>query len=252
MSSNVTNINSCLLWEDLKWPEVRPILEKVDDMVILPVGATEQHGKHLPLGVDTMTVQAIAKYAAEKTGIPLLPVLSYGCSYGHTSKWPGTLSLSPSTLTSIVTDIADWLRQSEVRKLAIINGHVGNYAPLKVALENIRYKYPEFLVRIISIWEISDDIERYYRSDANDFHANCAETSMMMALFPEKVNKSEIIDEVDRTEGCFFSYAMDKQSTYGVVGKPSQADGKDGEKYFALATSGLIGLLRAAIKEKIS
>jgi creatinine amidohydrolase len=84
-----------VLWQNLTWEDVAALRDRGITMAILPVGATEQHGPHLPLGVDTLSAEAVAHGASALTGIPVLPSLAYGCSLGHSPKWPGTISLRP-------------------------------------------------------------------------------------------------------------------------------------------------------------
>ena len=76
-----------------------------------PVGSTEQHGPHLSLNVDTLSADAVAQGVSAQTGVPVLPALPYGAAWGHTAKWPGTLSLSPATVTQAVVEIGEWLLQ---------------------------------------------------------------------------------------------------------------------------------------------
>ncbi len=70
-------------WEELSWEQIAQIRDDGIDMAILPVGATEQHGLHLPTGVDTLSAVAIAEAASARTGIPVLPAIAYGCSLGQ-------------------------------------------------------------------------------------------------------------------------------------------------------------------------
>lgn len=71
-----------VLWEELSWKEIESLTKTVD-MVISPVGACEQHGQHLPLGVDTIDCYDIAKRVSAKTGVPVIPPIMYGCSQTH-------------------------------------------------------------------------------------------------------------------------------------------------------------------------
>ena len=93
-------------WEELSWEQIAKIRDDGIDMVMLPVGATEQHGLHLPTGVDTLSAVAIAEGVSAVTRIPMLPAMAYGCSLGHSKKWPGTLPLRPETLSKIISELA--------------------------------------------------------------------------------------------------------------------------------------------------
>ena len=174
-----------MLWEWLTWEEVGALRESGMNMAILPVGSTEQHGPHLSLNVDTLSADGVARAVSARTGVPVLPALPYGAAWGHTTRWPGTLSLSPWTVTQSVVEIGEWLRAaSGFMRLLILNGHYTNAAPLRVALETLRHRYPEMRVALRSVWEVSPRVNAAYTADAQDWHANAAETSLMLAPPP--------------------------------------------------------------------
>ena len=111
-------------------------------VAVLPVGATEQHGSHLATGTDTFFADRVAVDAARQTGDLVLPALAYGCSLGHTSQWPGTISLHPQTLTTVVVEVGRWVHASGFRKLVMVNGHATNGPPCESALLQLRYELP--------------------------------------------------------------------------------------------------------------
>jgi len=80
----MNNKNKAILWEDFNWKERMK-------MVIIPIESCEQHGPHLPLGIDTIDCYEVAKRVSAKTGVPVIPPLTYGCSQSH-GDFPGTLS----------------------------------------------------------------------------------------------------------------------------------------------------------------
>lgn len=100
--------------------------KRAADVAALPVGSFEQHGVRLPLITDTIVACAIAKSAATAHNLMLLPPVTISCSQEHTG-WAGTVSIRSATLTQIVTDIAESLRQAGVDRLVVVNGHGGNY-----------------------------------------------------------------------------------------------------------------------------
>jgi creatinine amidohydrolase len=236
-------------WEELSCEALAALPQRGIDMAILPVGATEQHGPHLPLGVDTFSAVAVAEGASARTGIPVLPALAYGCSLGHSTKWAGTISLRPETLARLALEIAEWTAAAGFRRLLLLNGHVTNWAPLRCGLENIRREYPELRIALRSLWELSPAIHKHYHEDALNFHANCAETGLMLALRPELVDMSKAVDEPDRAAGHLFSYTMDKECVHGVVGTPSRARPEDGAALLATMIETLAGQLKAALTE---
>ncbi|MEJ2061274.1 MAG: creatininase family protein [Gammaproteobacteria bacterium] len=243
---SMPNPNSPIRWEELSWEDLAALREHGMDTVILPVGATEQHGRHLPLGVDTLSAIAVAEGVSAKTGIPVLPPLAYGCSLGHSPKWPGTISLRPETLSRLVVEIAEWVMSAGFSRLLLLNAHVTNWAPLRCALENIRHDRPELRIALRSLWEINHEISEHYHRDARNFHANAAETSVMLALRPDLVDMELATDEPDRSACCFFAYTVDQESLHGGVGNPSEATPEAGTELLDLCINALAAQLEAA------
>lgn len=243
--------SEAVLWEWLTWEEVGALRKSSMDMAILPVGSTEQHGPHLSLNVDTLSAETVAKAVSARTGVPVLPALPYGAAWGHTAHWPGTLSLSPATVTQAVVEIGEWLLQaSGFTRLLLLNGHVTNAAPLRVALETLRFRHPEMRVALRGLWEISPRVNAVYTADAQDWHANAAETSLMMALYPSGVRPDKIADDPDRTGSLFFSYPVPRTSENGATGKPTLATAAQGETLLAWAAEDLSALVRTALTEE--
>lgn len=238
-------------WEEQSWEQIAQIRDAGIDMVILPVGATEQHGLHLPTGVDTLSAVAIAEGASAHTGIPVLPPIAYGCSLGHSKKWPGTLPLRPETLAKMVCEIADWIYSAGFTRMLILNGHVTNFAPLRCGLENIRTDIPEMKISLRSIWELTQEVNEFYTQDGGDnWHANNAETSLMLHLRPDLVNMEKATDEPNRSENCFFSYTVDKESICGGVGQPSQGSERQGQFILDSCVKSLAEKLEGALSEE--
>ncbi len=240
-----------ILWEWLTSEEVGALRGAGMDMAILPVGSTEQHGPHLSLNVDTLSADLVARGVSAATGVPVLPALPYGAAWGHTSKWPGTLSLSPATVTQAVVEIGEWLREaSGFTRFLILNGHVTNAAPLRTALETLRYRHPEMRIALRGIWEISARVAAVYTADAADWHANAAETSLMLARCPQGVRAERIADNPDRTENLFFSYPVPRTSENGATGRPTEASAAQGEALLAWAVEDLSAQVQAALTEE--
>ena len=120
----------------------------------------------------------------------MLPTLPYGCSLGHSRRWPGTLAVQPITLIDFVKDIGDWAYHSGVRRLFIVNTHVTNAAPLRCALEMLRAEHDDLMVALINSATLSARVRDVHFADGEDWHANDAETSLMLAVAPELVRKT--------------------------------------------------------------
>jgi creatinine amidohydrolase len=154
-------------------------------------------------------------------------------------------------VTQAVVEIGEWLlHASGFTRLLILNGHVTNFAPLRVALETLRFRHPEMRVGLRGLWEISPRVAAEYTADARDWHANAAETSLMLACHPQGVRPDKIADDPDRTDDLFFSYAVSRTSESGVTGKPTQATAAQGEALLSWAIDDLSALVRAALTEE--
>ncbi|CAN5716397.1 creatininase family protein [soil metagenome] len=218
-------------------------------VAVLPVGAVEQHGAHLPTGTDALLAARAVAAAIEHTGDIALPVVSYGCSLGHTDHWPGTLSLSVSALTAMMNDIGRWVHASGFRKLIVVNSHATNGPPCQSSLLALRYELPDLRTRFVSLYDITTQATAGYLDDADDPHANEAETSMVMHIHPELVHLERAVDEVDRTVGRVFTYSMPQVTVSGVVGSPTAASAASGEVLFTTIVEGITELLIRARAE---
>jgi creatinine amidohydrolase len=241
-----------LLWEKLTWEDAGSLRDAGVNMCLLPVGATEQHGPHLGTGMDSVNATMLCQAVSRETGTPVLPTLSYGCSLGHSRRWPGTLSLQPQTLMDVIVQIFDWLYSAGFKRLIIVNGHVGNAAPLRCAVDLIRGRWDDAMARVCNIAEFSPRVRAEFFADAEDWHANAAETSLMLALAPEMVRSEKISssDDEDRTKELVFTHPVNRTSKNGVTGFPSRATREQGEKLFRFMVEDLTALVHRAIKEK--
>ena len=212
-------------WHNLTWEEIAQVIAQGVDTAILPVGATEQHGPHLGCGMDAQLAASACHAAAQATGALLLPTLPYGCSIGHSRRWPGTLALSPKTLIDVVKDIGDWAYASGIRRLFMVNSHVTNAAPLRCGLEMLRAEHDDLMVALINTATVSERVREKHFADAADWHANEAETALMLAVAPPLVRREKIkeADDPDRTDGCVFAHPVNRTSLNGVTGFPSRS-----------------------------
>lgn len=172
----------------LSWTDIRDLPKQ--GVVVLPVGATEQHGPHLPVITDTLQVTRVLAAALERLPETVaawtLPALPYGKSSEHAS-FPGTVSLSADTLRATLFDVAEGVRQAGFRRLAFLNGHGGNASVLDAAARDVHAAtgltcfciQPSFWLQ--APFEVSDLETRF------GVHAGELETSLMLALEPALV-----------------------------------------------------------------
>lgn len=238
-------------WAERTWTELPADLAAANHSALLPIGATEQHGPHLATGMDFVLADVLCREVAARTQVPMLPLLPYGCSIGHSRRWPGTIALQPITLINLVKEIGNWAFHSGVRRLFIVNSHVTNAAPLRCALEMLRAEHDELKVAVINSAHISARVREAHFSDGDDWHANAAETALMMAVAPHiaRPELNATADDPDRTEGLVFSHPVNRTSLNGVTGTPSTATVEQGRQLFQWMVEDLAELVERGKRE---
>jgi creatinine amidohydrolase/Fe(II)-dependent formamide hydrolase-like protein len=170
------------------WKEIEA-LPKDPGVVVLPIGAIEQHGPHLPVWTDAKIAEETVRGAFEKLpeGVAAwyLPVQSYGKSNEHTG-YPGTVALSASTLIAVVRDIAAALHKSGFRRLMFFNAHGGNKALLEMMVRDLR---AEFGLLCFLAQGQADSSRLSPQEQRFGIHAGTLETALMLHLTPELVRK---------------------------------------------------------------
>ena len=203
-------------------------------VAVLPLGATEQHGPHLPLDVDAVLVEAMVAGAlprlAAGTPVLVLPTLSAGLSTEHTS-FPGTLSLSSETTLRALCDIGQSVARAGVRKLLMFNAHGGHVAAMDLAARDLRsigltvFHTSWEQLPLGAAWEAFSAEERRY-----GVHGGEIETSMMLALAPERVR-------IDLAQD-FTSSAIERVKRFPLLG---QGHSRMGWHAHDLNPSGAVG-----------
>jgi len=238
------------LWEELTSAQLADRLAADPDCVaLIPVGATEQHGPHLPVGTDTIIATALAEAA---TVAVVLPPLPFGVSFFHGTRKAGTVAFSGEETAATAGLVAEACVDSGFRRLLFVNGHVGNAAALWIACDRFRRDFPDLRVGVVQWWDLTPDIARRATEDAADWHANAAETSTMLVLRPELVDTDKMrdADDPDRTEGTVFRYAVQHVSTNGVTGYPSRASKSMGLELWRDVVAAARDLVERAHSEK--
>ena len=210
------------------------VKEAVDQfpVAILPVGATEQHGHHLPLGVDIMLAEGVSRLVAEETGALLLPALPFGYSW----VWrdiPGTVSVQQHNVEALIKDVAHSVSRYGIELLAIINGHEANNSSMKYAARELE---DEVRVPVIYFFypDLSEVMEKYCDSATWNgmVHACEFETSLMLALYPEHVQMPKAIAEYPETPSLYgrSTISLGDLSESGVFGDPTKATEEKGKR----------------------
>ncbi|MTD56410.1 creatininase family protein [Amycolatopsis pithecellobii] len=195
-------------------------------VAILPVGSFEQHGAFLPLSTDTVIACTLAAEIAGAYPLRLLPPVTISCSHEHAA-WPGTVSISAKTLYSVITDIADSLRDGGIRRLVLINGHGGNYVLSNVVQES---RGGMALFPGLIEWDEARAVAGLETSGDTDMHAGELETSILLHAHPELVRPGyETADSVHDDRRHLLTTGLDHYTKSGVLGRPSLASARKGE-----------------------
>lgn len=217
-------------------PQLQELAAAGPAVAVLPIGAVEQHGPHLPVGTDYLCAQDITELAMtkvrSKTQFLVLPPIIYGLSIEHLHV-PGTLTLMPETLIHILTDIGESLLRLGVHSMVLVNGHGGNDSCIHLAGRLLRAKGMHLYM--VNGGAIRDRIGAH----EYDVHADEIETSVMLAKHPQSVDADRITPELSRSVDKWHEAAdcrgdlisawfIDDISVDGVVGKPELASAEYG------------------------
>lgn len=245
------------LWETMSWPEIEARLKHVDT-AILPTGAIEQHGPHLPVDVDYFDARYMAVRVAEACSDPkpfVLPAVPYGVSYHH-EDFKGTISITNNALAAFIYDIGMSLAHNGIKKLVILNGHGDNAPTLSYAAQMINRDAKIFVC--VDTGETSDIDVGKLISTKNDAHAGEIETSTTLALRPDLVDMDKAVDETLKFGSSFLDYddhrsvawyvRTSKISESGVMGDATKATAEKGQKIWDIMIAQMVKFIET-IKE---
>jgi creatinine amidohydrolase/Fe(II)-dependent formamide hydrolase-like protein len=235
----------------LTGPEIAA-LDKQDAAVVLPVGAIEQHGPHLPVATDTLTGNSLLGRALARLDPAVacwaLPPLAYGKSTEHI-KFAGTFTLSATTLIALITDIAASVARCGFRRLVLLNSHGGNVPVVDLVARDIRSEtgLMVFMLHLQRLAASRDFISEHER--LHGMHAGDGETSMILGLAPELVRMERRVGEVPvvpegfalptMPSGVPFAWLTSDFAASGVCGNPEQASVEKGRQIAELGATRL-------------
>lgn len=193
---------------DISWPEFERRIA-AGAVVFVPVGATEQHGRHLPLGVDAVIPSAICEKLARFCGGLVAPTVAYGNRSqprsGGGPAFPGTINITAATLTLLLRDILTELFRHGARRIVIVNGHYENTWPMveaiELALDHIgRDRLGDLKILRLDHWELvrPETLARVFPNGYPGIeleHASVIETSLMQVLKPDLVDLSQAMND---------------------------------------------------------
>ncbi|WP_019814394.1 creatininase family protein [Saccharomonospora saliphila] len=200
-------------------------------VAILPVGSFEQHGEHLPLATDTVIACTIAARIAETYDLLLLPPITLSCSHEHEGLpgYPGTVSISASTLINVIDDIRTSLARSGITKLALVNGHGGNYVLSNIAQQANVEDRRVLLFPGRDDWSAARAHAGAVTTNHDDMHGGEMETSILLHTHPELVGDTYAdADHEANNRPHLLVTGMKGYTINGIIGRPSEATAAKG------------------------
>jgi creatinine amidohydrolase len=178
---------------ELSWTEIRDVAA-TDPVVLLPIGAVEQHGPHLPVHEDSIVAEWVADQLASRNGCLVAPALNYGHSPMFRG-YPGNLSLSAQTLRTVTYELLEALVHSGFRRIVLVDNNGGNVAPVTGAAMDVRRDLG-ILVGHLYPWALGYALMRDQYADPAAAYGHGAEPehSAMLAMFPEQVQPAPTAD----------------------------------------------------------
>jgi creatinine amidohydrolase len=243
---------------EISWSEAQKIFSK-HDVALIPVGATEQHGPHNPLGTDHLLAAALSKRLGDETGLPVTPIIPVGVSRHH-RQFPGTLWVPPDVFREYLIHVALSIAEHGITKIVYVNGHGGNNASIMEVCEYLRRDYDLFACMVTS-----------YPPGKVSGHAGAEETSQNLYYHPHLVHMERAVDTVQKTKlGDLSLSGMSKVgpasfpwdtidiTETGVLGTPGEkvvsttATVEMGKELMEPYTEELIGFLRELMDADVS
>ena len=204
------------------------------DTAIVPIGACESHGDHMPFGTDGLTSHALAvkiALACEKTVV--LPPHYLGMS-DHYRHQPICISLSNDTQVRVLEDVLGSLQHWGIEKVLILNGHDGNIPCAEIAARNVKVRRKSMSIAVFDWWVI---LQQMLPADTFEVwggwgHAGEVETSIGLALFPELMNMADARGQIPTRLDGFVKeiWTFDEITAHGATGAAHKGTAEKGEK----------------------
>jgi creatinine amidohydrolase len=247
----------------LTWKAIEQMPNKEDVVIIQPVGAIEQHGLHLPIAVDSAISLGVLGKALEQLApaIPAyaLPCLYYGKSNEHMG-FPGTITLSATTLLAVIKEMAASIYRSGFRKLVLMNSHGGQPQIMEIAARDLHQEHPDFAVFPLFTWRVPHMVGDLLTKQEQEYgiHAGDAETSLILSLLPKQVKMDLAVKEYPQglpvdslleMEGKLpFAWLTKELSQSGVMGDATAATKEKGDRILQSLADGWVQVIQDIYK----
>lgn len=215
------------------------------ETVYVPFGSVEEHGSHLPLSTDTIEAYEVGKRAAERIPLFVAPPIHYGCCRS-TSRHPGTISISTSTLKALLKDIVRSLHSQGLNNFIVLTGHAGgsHRMALQDAGEELIQELPAINMAVVTEYDLAKETGAHLIETRGDAHAGEIETSRIMYSHPHLVKGTASAEYPSFPTGIL---VRDKRSFWpgGVWGDPGKATAEKGKLLESLVADKVVELVRA-------
>jgi creatinine amidohydrolase len=253
-------VTESVMWKELSAEDLRA-KAAANAIVILPVASMEQHGPHLPVGVDTFLCEAVCKGAADATAaeLPVVVAPTLWCGLAeHHMAFGGTFTFDIPTYRAVLLAFLKSLERHGFKRVLIINGHGGNIAALNAFLPDFA-RETSLKVRAATYFELAEaELAPSLEDQKGVMHACEVETSLMMVVAPDTVKADRLGEAVDRRvaantgEGGRWNVTPARFRSFqeltpsGVYGDARRSSREKGEKLLAICVNTLAAVLRDA------
>lgn len=247
---------------EMAWPEYDAKVKDGKTMVLLPIGALEQHGHHMSMNPDVLLPSAISEHVAEQIDALVAPAIAYGYKSqqksGGGNHMPGTTSLDGITLTNTIKDILKEFARHGVRNVVMVNGHFENSMfiteGVDLAIRELKWEgIRDFSVVILSYWDYvtEETIREIYPYGFPGWaveHGGVLETSLMLHLHPNLVDMSKVVDQEPATfpPYDFFPIKPEWTPCSGCLSSAKPASAQKGKLLFEVCVKGIAEQLKTA------
>lgn len=241
-------------WNRLTAAQLRALAAQ-DAVVLLPLGATEQHGPHLPTGVDDFLAAEVCRRAAllasEHTGVVVTPSIPTGLSEHHMA-FGGTITLSLPTLHALLRDVCRSVTRAGFSRILIVNGHGGNMTALNALTTELTAELATPIAFASYFGAGREVVRETLETQDGLMHACEGETSMMMAAYPELIRGEHLSEAhgpqitlpAESTEPVYMAVSFDRITKSGVAGDARVATPQKGETMLAGCARALADIIQ--------
>jgi creatinine amidohydrolase len=187
---------------DIPWVDAQRHCEEANGVILVPIGSTEGHGHHCPLGTDTVIAQAVVTKAAQKAQVPYAPMIPVGVSPQHLEGRPGTLTVREHIYVEFLRDICRSLIHHGWTKLVLVNIHEGNTPAIWSLMRRVKYESGALFVGVDLaglMRSMLDDIVENPPEELPSWHASEVETSLVMGIDRDMVKWERAAKDMPHT-----------------------------------------------------